>query len=207
MIVLDGWLAVCLEGIWKTSFCLEVVAQCVVHCTSSHYASVRLQTELGSSSFPPGLCVPTTCILWLWWFRFHNNRSKGTLINFLLLLFIQIEKLKLNVFSLKGDWKFWALYNDGLASEGTLCHWHKTGCLVPIYRVSGLLWYYIKFSMIKYSCIGVCRLHCHTPAHHVSFLNRVLALFWSLTVIAGVGRGPTLNAGIKDQYIPVPKPS
>ena len=27
-----------LEGIWKTSFCLEVVAQCVVHCTSSHYA-------------------------------------------------------------------------------------------------------------------------------------------------------------------------
>ena len=54
-------------------------------------------------------------------FRFHHNRPKGTLI-LLLFLFIQIEELKLNVFSLKDDWKFWSLYNDGFASEGTPCH-------------------------------------------------------------------------------------
>ena len=33
----DRWQYIYLEGIWKTSFCLEVVAQCVVHWISSHY--------------------------------------------------------------------------------------------------------------------------------------------------------------------------
>ena len=36
-----------------------------MHWTSSQYAQVRLQMEVGSSSFPPGLCVPTFFIIHL----------------------------------------------------------------------------------------------------------------------------------------------